>query len=248
MVIEKLAKLVRQNLLPQNRAVTFLEITAVFIWMSSTAVFYLILNDVYEGVEIFAVRNVLLYVASYFVVDGLMFGLLFRNLSELAIKIEGRGIDGAILLPGNTINFLSFRSFQLSSLVQIPIALLIVFLFVKMPVVSFILWVVTLVLGFVLAYLLWIDAIFVSFWVKNENKLTMVVEELAQIGVFPMQVYLNSFVIFFFGPFLLISSASAYSVLMGNQGVIWVVQVCAIVVLFLLRQLLFNLGIKRYRR
>jgi ABC-type uncharacterized transport system permease subunit len=246
-MFEKLQKVIRHNFHPDNIAQTITELVAVIVWMVSTLVFYLVLSDSFPNEPIFQWNNSIAVIASYFVVDGLTYGILYRNFQSLAVNIEERLIDNFLLFPVDLKQFLTLRKLQFSSLIQVPIAIIAYLILGNFTLLEFALWIVTLVLGFFISYQLWFFLISLSFWFKSNNRLTNLFEEVSTIGMFPASVYLITKSIIFFYPFLLLSSLPAQAFITNQSLYMILTQSILILVLSLVNRLVLQLGVKTYR-
>jgi ABC-type uncharacterized transport system permease subunit len=243
----KIQKLIKHNFHPDNIGLTITEISAVLVWMVSTLVFYVMLNQSFPAEPLFQWKNSITVICTYFVVDGLTFGILYRNFQSLALTIENKELDNFLLLPVNLKQYLSFRNMQFSSLIQVPVAIIAFLIFGNYTLITFILWVFTLILGFIISYELWFLFISISFWFKSDNRLTNLWEELSAIGMFPAQVYIVTKSILFFYPFLAFASLPA-AYFINNQSLYFVgIQIVIIIVLSLLNRILLSLGVRTYR-
>lgn len=246
-LFQKIHKVFRQNLLKENYINTTREIFAVLIWMMSTYMFYLILKYTFPSlIDLFA-NNLVVVVSSYFIVDGLIYSLLYRNLHSLSQQISARKVDHIILLPTSFQNYTSFRNIQLSSFVQIPIALILVFVFYKPSVIESFFWFVSLIIGFVIAYFFWYLLSLIAFWLDVGEKSSLFFEELSIVGMFPLQPFLSLKVAWLFFPFLAIASFSSYGLINHQPFIPIIQQVCLLVVLFALCKTVEFHGIKKYR-
>ena len=243
----KIQKTVRHNFLPQNVAHTLVESSAVFIWMGSTIVFYYVVGKIFPQLEFLQFENAIAIIATYFVGDGLMFGLLYRNLQKLGTEIEQGKVENFLLLPTNTMKYIGFRNIQFASLIQIPIALAMLLIWGEFTFLNLAFWMVSMVVGFYLAYNFWMIFSFISFWYKVGDQTTVMYEELVQMGLFPLKIYL-AFKLFW--PLLPIAfiASGGYEVL--SEGTYWVIGVQAGILLLavLLRNILWSLGLRRFRR
>lgn len=246
-MFDKINKLIKHNFHPDNIGLTITELVAVLIWMISTLVFYVVLNQTFPDVELFQWNNSLILIASYFIVDGLTFGILYRNLESLAVDIEEKKIDNILLFPVNLKKFLSFRRFQFSSLIQIPISVIAFLFFGDYTLIGLFYWILTLILGFIISYQLWFFIILQSFWFKSENRLTNLFEEISAIGMFPANIYIFTKSFLFFYPFLLLSSLPTYDFVNNTSLNLMIIQFIVIVILIILNKVLLNLGGKVYR-
>jgi ABC-type uncharacterized transport system permease subunit len=246
-MLKKLKKLIKHNFHRDNIGLTITEIVAVLVWMASTLVFYLILHESFPNEPIFQWNNSIAVIASYFVVDGLTYGILYRNFQSLALQIEERNLDNFLLFPTNLKSFLSLRKFQFSSLIQVPIAILTYLIFGNYSIFGFILWLITLVLGFIISYQLWFLLITLSFWFKSDNRLTNLFEELSTIGMFPAQVYIITKSVLFFYPFLVLSSIPSQYFIENKSLYLVIIQLLIIVLLIISNNITLRLGVKTYR-
>lgn len=246
-IIEKLKKLIRHNFLPENRLDTIKEIIAVLIWMVSTLMFYFIMRDIFPDMKFWKGQNLIAIVASFFVVDGLLYSFIYRNLFELTSQIENHKIDHMLLLPTNFQSYTSFRKLQFSSLIQVPTSIILLILFMDVSILEFILWFVSLVIGYWIAYHIWYTLSLLSFWLRIGEKATFVFEELGIVSMFPALPFIRSklFVVFF--PFLTFACYSAVGLLEGNWPRVYLLQISTLVIAVTLAQIIQYFGLQKYR-
>jgi len=237
----------RQNLLPENYPDTIREMVAVLVWMLSTYAFYLVLKESFPRLTELFSANLVVIVSSYFIVDGLIYSLLYRNLHELSQQISSAKIDYIILLPTNFQTYTSFRRIQMSSSIQLPIALILVFFLFKPTFFESILWLGSLILGFVIAYFFWYFLSLIAFWLKVDDKVSIFFEELSLVGLFPLQPFLSLNVIWFFFPFLSLASFSAYGLIYHSLYPAILIQLALIFVLYFLCRFVESSGLRHYR-
>lgn len=247
-LLQKIIKTFRHNFLPENRSTTVIELIAVLVWMGSTFVFYYVLGQVVPELDFLKDSGGLNIIASYFVVDGLIYSLLFRNLHDLGKSIEDGKFGEYLLIPTDTIQYVSFRNIQFSSMIQVPIAFEMLILFGEFHLLSFIFWIFSITLGFIIAYQVWLLMSYLSFWYKAGNFISIIYEELTIIGMFPLKIFLSSTSFLIFGPFLLIASGGG-DVLNGNLGGMFVlVQLLIVSILYLVERIVFVVGVSYFRR
>jgi len=243
----KIKKLIHHNFLPQNIGHTIIETTAVVVWMVSTIIFYVVIGTVFPELEILQLDNSISIIATYFVGDGLMYALLYRNLHELGPEIENGKIENYLLLPTNLMKYLGFRNIQFASLIQVPIAILILLFWGNFTIITLLLWFGSMLIGFYLTYNIWLIISAISFWFKSEGQASTMYEEVIQIGLFPLQIYLG-FKLFW--PFLPLAFVASGGFEVLNNGSLWIigVQIGILVVAVLLRRLLWKMGLRKFRR
>lgn len=240
-------KAFRQNLLPENYPDTIREIIAVLVWMLSTYAFYLVLKESFPRLSELFSSNLVVIVSSYFIVDGLIYSLLYRNLHQLSQQISDRQVDHIVLFPTSFQSYTSFRNVQLSSFIQVPIALVLVLIFYQPSLFEALFWFFSLIVGFVIAYFFWYLLSLIAFWLKVGDKTSLFFEELSTVGMFPLQPFLNLGVIWFFLPFLSLASFSAYGLINHSLFSSISIQMALVVVLFVLCRFVEAAGLKRYR-
>jgi len=245
-IVHALKTLIRQNFKKQNIGTTVIEVIAVIIWMGSTLIFYLVISDIFSDFHLFTKSYVITIVATYFVSDGLIFSLLYRNVGHLSNDIETRKLEHFLLLPTNMIKHISFRNIQFASMIQVPIALVMLFLWGNFSLTAFLMWTISIILGLYIAYNIWLIIIASSFWVKTNGHASIMYEELLQMGLFPLNIYLSFKLFWPLLPIALITSGGAL-VLSDNKYWILVVQGILLIIVILLRKFIWGLGVKRYR-
>ncbi|MDD3646875.1 MAG: ABC-2 family transporter protein [Candidatus Dojkabacteria bacterium] len=246
-LLTRIKKLIRQNFLPENRVQTISEIIAVLVWMASTVIFYYVLQDIFPEQEFWKGANFASIIASFFIVDGLLFSFLFRNLFELSEQIESRKIDQRLLMPVGFKSYSGFRKMQFSSLIQIPVSIVLIILTIRSPIPGFLFWTGSLIIGYLIAYHLWYILSLLSFWIKIGEKSTFLFEEFSLISMFPAAPFIASKLYFFFFPFLTFASFSAKGLLEGGWERIYIMQSAVLLVFVFTAKILEYLGIKRYR-
>lgn len=246
-IFNKIYKSFRQNLLPGNYLDTIREVVAVLIWMLSTYMFYIILKQAFPQLAELYSANLVIIVSSYFIVDGLIYSLLYRNLHLLGQQICNRQIDHIILFPTSFQSYTSFRNIQLSSLIQIPIAILLVTFLFKPSLFELFFWFISLVIGFFIAYFFWYFLNLIAFWLNVGDKTSLLFEELSIIGMFPLQPFLNLKTVWLFFPFLTLASFSAYGLISHQLLKPILQQLILLFILFFLCKTIEFYGIKKYR-
>jgi len=216
--------------------------------MVSTVMFYYVLQDIFPEQEFWRGANFASIIASFFIVDGLLFSFLFRNLFELSDQIESQGIDQRLLLPVGFRSYSSFRRMQFSSLIQIPVSIILVILILPISIPSFLLWTGSLIIGFLIAYHLWYIFSLLSFWIKIGEKSTFLFEEFSLICMFPAAPFIASELFVFFFPFLTFASFSARGLLEGGWGRVYMMQGATLIVFVIIAKILEYLGLRRYRQ
>jgi len=246
-IFVKIQRLIRHNFLSQNIGHTIIETTAVVVWMGSTIVFYIIMGNIFPELEILQLDNAISIIATYFVGDGLMYAFLYRNLHDLGPEIEKGKIENYLLLPTNLMKYLGFRNIQFASMIQVPVAILILLIWGNFTLISFLLWFGSMLIGFYITYNIWLIISALSFWIKSEGQASTMYEEIVQIGLFPLQIYLG-FKLFW--PFLPIAFVASGGFEVLSNGSLWVigVQIIILAVVMLLRSLLWNIGLKKFRK
>lgn len=246
-MIERLKKLIRHNFLPENRLDSIKEIIACLIWMASTAMFYFIMQDIFPDMDFWKGQNLIAIVASFFVVDGLLYGFLYRSLFELTEQIENHKIDHILLFPIKFQNYASFRKPQFSSLIQIPTSIILLILFMDVSILEFLLWFTSLIIGYLIAYYVWYILTLLSFWLKIGEKATFVFEELGIVSMFPALPFISSKLFIVFFPFLTIACYSAVGLLDGNWTKVYLLQIPTLLIAVILAQIMQHFGLQKYR-
>lgn len=246
MIIEGLKKTIQHNLKKQNILNTLMEISAVIIWMVSTFVFYIVLGRLFPELDLLNNKFTVAIIGSYFISDGMMFSFLYRNIYNLHSEITEGKIENYLLLPTNTVKYISFRKIQFSSLIQVPIALLIVIIAGQYSVISLLVWLISLIIGFFMNYNFWFLANILSFWFKIGDKASIMYEEIIQMSMFPIYIFLGFKLFFPLLPVAFVASGGA-PILMNNEyWIVWV-QLIILLAISLLRVLLWNRGLKGIR-
>lgn len=240
-------KIVRHNFLPENRISTIVEIAAVIIWMVSVLLFYLCLFALFPQIGPWTRDNMVIIIASFFVTDGFTYGFLERNLHHLAQDIENRTLEPILLRPGSFRRFVSFRKSQFSSLIQIPIAVLMLLIFNRTWNWQFIPWFLSLVLGFLIIYLLWYCFDLLAFWFKIGLQVYPVLNELTSMGQFPYVAFLSSPLLALFFPFLAVAAFPAQGLVTQNIPMVLFIQSLLLAGLYCLSRTLEKRGLVWYR-
>lgn len=239
-------RLVKQNFLPDNRTETIIEVVAVLFWMSTSALFYLFLFWRLPEINPWNQTNILLLISSYFIVDGLTFGILYRNLSVFNSMVKNRSLENVLLMPVNFRRHVSFRLVQFASLIQIPVSLVLYFFFRPQLDVIIFLWILSLTLGFFISYLLWFLVCLTSFWFDFTDRLSIISEELLGIGLFPVTIFIGTKIFPIAFIYLLTASYPAQGLLENQLPKIILWQLFFIFILNLLVSLVEKQGIKKY--
>jgi ABC-type uncharacterized transport system permease subunit len=243
----KVKKLIRHNFLPQNIGHTMVETTAVGVWMLSTMAFYVVIGTIFPDLEVLQLDNAISIIATYFVGDGLMYAFLYRNLHELGPEIEKGKIENYLLLPTNLMKYLGFRNIQFASMIQIPVAILMLLIWGNFTLLTLLLWFGSMLIGFYLTYNIWLIISAISFWFKSYGQASTMYEEVIQIGLFPLQIYLGFKLFWPFLPLAFVASGGFEVLINGSLWVIGV-QIGILFIAVLLRMLLWNMGLRKFRR
>lgn len=249
MIISAIKKTLRHNFLPENRFNTIIELVAVFVWMFSAFIYYRVISVLVPELGFLNLENTINIIATFFIADGLIYSLLFRNLHDLGVVIENKKFNQYLLLPTDTIKFISHRKIQFSSMIQIPFAILMLLFFGNIQNVGILIfWLFSLILGFLIAKNLWLLLSYVSFWVKVGTYTSTLFEELSAIGQFPLRFFVNSGYLGLFFPFLMISSGTSELLLVGLDLKIILWQLILLFSILISNKVIVNLGISHYRK
>ena len=239
-------RLIKHNFQPDNRTETIIEIIAVLFWMSTSVLFYWFLFWRIPAIEPWNQTNILLLIASYFIVDGLTYGILYRNLSVFNAMVKNRSLENILLLPVNFRRHVSFRLVQFASLIQVPLSLILYFIFRPSLDLTVLLWIMALVFGFIISYLLWFLICLTSFWLDITERLTIISEELFSVGLFPVTIFLGTKLFPVAFVYLLTASYPAQALLENRLPQIILLQLLFIFFLNLLVSFVQKQGIKKY--
>lgn len=245
-IIDFWRRLVKHNFMPDNRTETIIEVVAVLFWMSTSVLFYLFLFWRIPAIVPWDKTNILLLIASYFIVDGLTYGILYRNLSVLNNMVKNRSLENILLMPVKFRRHVSFRLVQFASLIQIPLSLGLYFFFRPRLDIITVLWLASLVLGFFISYLLWYLVCLTAFWWNFTERLTVVSEELFSVGLFPVTIFLGTKLFPAAFIYLLTASYPAQALLENRLPQIIILQLFFIFLLNIVVNFFQKQGIKKY--
>ncbi|KKT78137.1 MAG: hypothetical protein UW73_C0006G0019 [Microgenomates group bacterium GW2011_GWB1_44_8] len=241
-------KTVRHNFLPENRVNTVIEVAAVVVWMLSALLFYLGMFRLFPQIGPWNKGNMVLIIASFFITDGLTYSLLERNLHHLAEQIEDRNLDTTLLRPGSFRKYVGFRRTQFSSMVQIPIALLMLTFLYHDWSWQVLLWIVSLVFGFFIIYHLWYCFDLLTLWFKLGRQVYPVLNELTGMGQFPYITFMSSKLVLLFFPFLAVAALPAHGMVTQNMILVLFYQSVLLALLYVISVGLERRGLEWYRR
>jgi len=229
------------------------SIVAVCFWMLSTFLFYRVIYSRINEIAGWNWNEALILIATFFIVDGVLFTLFYWNFQKLKNNIESRELDFVLLKPVNQQFISSTQEIQASMYIQLILAIILIIigangLDLKIDIYSIFLYVIFIILATMISYFMWFSTICFAFFAKGIDNLLSFFEEIFNFAVYPSSIFSGAFKIFFnyIIPIAFMvtvpSKVLTLSIDLSEFILIFVITI----ILFFLTQIIWRVGIKKY--